>query len=88
MLSRNNVLRLAREAGMQFGTRALPNLILAGTVSLEKYAALVAAAASEREACVQIALSILENPYADRVRWVAKQIASDIRARGKKGGTT
>ncbi|AXT46397.1 hypothetical protein [Chromobacterium rhizoryzae] len=83
MLSRNNVIRLAREAGMQFGTRALPNLILTGTVSLEKYAALVAAA--EREECVQTALSILENPYADRVRWVAKQIASDIRARGKKG---
>lgn len=48
----------------------------------EKAIALIEA---EREACAQVSLAVMKNPYADRVRWVAKQIASDIRARGKKG---
>lgn len=51
----------------------------------EKAIALIEA---EREACAQVSLAVMKNPYADRVRWVAKLIASDIRDRGEKGGAT
>ena len=76
-MNRNDIIRIAREAGLHIATDVSWMPII-GLEYAEKFAALVASA--EREACIQI----VENEafqYASPV-W-AFEIVNDIKARGK-----
>ncbi len=67
-MTRDDIIRMAREAGFEFKDRAEPKL--------ERFAALVAAA--EREACAKVADDMTLPD------WVNEQIATAIRARGQE----
>ena len=76
-MNRDDIIRMAREAGMSEGLPAEDDLPAVwtpiSTAELERFAALVAAA--EREECAKVAAWILKMPEND--------VSSAIRARGK-----
>ena len=69
-MNRDNIIRMAREAGLSHGTAVLPH-------NVEVFAALVAAA--EREECAKVALDY------DQYAIAPAAIAKAIRARGEHG---
>jgi hypothetical protein len=72
MMTREEIIRMAREAGLAYGSDEKP------LGSVTRFAALVAAA--EREACAKVCEAIERNGA-----WVTKQeAAAAIRARGEQ----
>lgn len=92
-MTRDDIIRMAREAGLTVGTN-LSGVMLVGSPStpgiahidideMERFAALVAAA--EREACAMEAdYEAARWPYAPECREPCEEIAKAIRARGEK----
>lgn len=85
-MSREEIIRMAREAGICIANSILLPAPNGEVEALERFAALVAAA--EREACAKIADSQIENtaillvnPGKSAAAW---DIANAIRARGSK----
>lgn len=78
MMTRDEILALAREAGLQ---RTNPG----EAIEVVRFAALVAA--KEREACAQIAEGYIDQEWpGDELSVQAESTAGDIRARGEKEG--
>ena len=75
-MTREDVVRMAREAGMLFGGHPIP-VWLGDDADLERFAALVAAA--EREACAKVC----EPQSAHDDPLTAWKIAAAIRSRGE-----
>ena len=77
-MTRDDIIRMARESGMSFAEVLGSQCIIDGWLAdLERFAALVAAA--EREECAKLA----EEPY-EFTSDEAHRIAAAIRARGEK----
>lgn len=75
MVSREQIIRMAREAGLRVGpSRDGPDDVWGVGTNLERFAALVAAA--EREACAKVC--------DDMVLYTGYDCAAAIRARGQK----
>ena len=86
MIDRDDILRMAREAGMEVHERKgeirIGSAVITGCDSTEqvtRFAALVAAA--EREACAQASEQQIERWVDDRARYAASECAAAIRAR-------
>jgi hypothetical protein len=84
-MDREEIIRMAREAGLAYGSDEKP------LNSVTRFAALVAAA--EREACAMEADKVLLRilyyeaarwPYAPECRGLCEEIAKAIRARGEQ----
>lgn len=91
-MNRDDIIRMAREAGFLTGTRdyadgrgGMPFVqsVATGTIlgELERFAALVASA--EREACAKASESQIDRWVDDRARYAASECAAAIRARGQ-----
>lgn len=79
-MSRDDIIRMAREAGF-FHTGTEPQYFSCRTTSIERFAALVAAA--EREACAAIANEHKDDCYDGDQDWYkCRSIEEAIRARG------
>jgi hypothetical protein len=94
-MNREDIIRIAREAGLRVGTN-LSGVVLVGSPAeiglahltieeLERFAALVAAA--EREACAELAVKGTDEPVQTKtleiLRKERERIAAAIRARGR-----
>ena len=72
-MNRDDIIRMAREAGMQFGLTELP--------AIKRFAALVAG--HEREACTAICREVEDEEIGDGYRSIARECEDRIRARGE-----
>ncbi len=79
-MNRENIIRMAREAGLAYGSDEKP------LNSVTRFAALVAAA--EREACAELVVRGTDEPVQTKtleiLRKERERIAAAIRARGEK----
>ena len=85
-MNRDDIIRMAREAGLVSNQFAYGGYSAAHTdwvaAKLERFAALVAAA--EREACAQVCEAQIEEWVDDRPRYAVSECVVAIRARDKK----
>ena len=78
MIARDEIIKLAREAGMYVTTRQSTF-----DAMLERFAALVASA--EREACARVCTEIMDDFWTGDDRWeAARHCAESIRARSQQ----
>ena len=83
-MTRDDIIKMAREAGF-FHTGTEPQYFSCRTTSIERFAALVAAA--EREECAQACDTVYYKhigPHHAEVRYGVAACAAAIRARGNK----
>jgi hypothetical protein len=79
-MTREDIIRMAREVGLYSGTPRTPSTGRMIESRLERFAALIAAA--EREACAKVAELVAREM--DDTNGTATYIAKAIRARGSK----
>ena len=81
-MTREDIIRMARESGAATGSPApnAPEIIFTQCLDVERFAALVAAA--EREACMGICDEAAED-MTDMAKWGAQTCSKLIKARGQ-----